>query len=60
MILEGSYAFPFSIETPDWLPESVMLKDGSTHLSVMYFLTAQLDPRHVDLYADSHQMVSLC
>lgn len=42
---EGHSAYPFAITLPEWLPESVMLKDGSTTLAVMYFLTAQLDPR---------------
>lgn len=42
---EGHSAYPFAISLPEWLPESVMLKDGSITLAVMYFLTAQLDPR---------------
>jgi hypothetical protein len=41
----GQSAYPFSLTLPDWLPESVMLKDGLTILSVTYFLTAQIDPR---------------
>ena len=40
MSVEGSCSFPFSIKLPEWLPESVMLKDGTTALAVIYFLTA--------------------
>ena len=56
----GHLLFPFTITLPDWLPESVMLKDGSTTLAVIYFLTAQLDPRSDELYADKKTSLSLC
>ena len=57
---EKHSAYPFSISLPEWLPESVMLKDGSTTLAVIYFLTAQLDPRQDELFADKKQNLSLC
>jgi hypothetical protein len=57
---EKHSAYPFTISLPEWLPESVMLKDGSTTLAVIYFLTAQLDPRQDELFADKKQNLSLC
>lgn len=56
----GHSAVPFSLTIPDWLPESMMYKDRTTSLAVLYFLTAQLDPRQEDLFADRKANVSLC
>ena len=40
------YAFPFSLEMPDWLPDSMILAEpvGKTMLSVKHRLTAQIEP----------------
>lgn len=37
-----------------------MIQDGLTNLSVIYFLTAQLDPREPELFADRDKGISLC
>jgi hypothetical protein len=58
--VEGHLAFPFSVSLPEWLPESVLLKDGTITLAVIYFLTAQLDPKADELFADKRANLSLC
>lgn len=58
--LEGHHAFPFSLSLPEWLPDSLQLADGPTKLSVVYYLTAQLDPRLSEDFADQTKNVSLC
>jgi Arrestin (or S-antigen), N-terminal domain len=60
MSIEGHSSFPFTLKLPEWLPESVMLKDGSITLAVIYFLTAQLDPREDEFFADKKAELSLC
>jgi len=37
-----------------------MLKDGTSTFAVIYFLTAQLDPRDDEFYADKKAELSLC
>jgi len=36
----GHSAYPFTLKLPDWLPDSVMLKDGHLALTTVYFLIA--------------------
>ena len=56
----GHSTVPFALTLPDWLPESAILKDRAINLAVLYFITAQLDPRQEDLFADQKSNVSLC
>ena len=56
---KGHSEYSFSLIIPEWLPESIVHRDGNTMFLVSYFLTAQLEPRSDDLYANK-QRLSLC
>jgi hypothetical protein len=58
-LLKGHHAFPFNLTLPEWLPSSVTHKTDSSCLCVSYFLTAQLDPRAVDMFASRRTGLSL-
>ena len=41
----GQYSYPFQIYTPNWLPETALIKTRKDRLTVEYTVRAQLTPR---------------